>query len=370
MQVRVLCPGCQKKLAIPARLAGKTLRCPGCQLMFRCPATPGAPPPASFPSAPGPAAASGNPFDFADTSAPPANGATGPPATVPSAAGLAWGLVRRGVGLAYVGLILDFVAVFVLLVAGGSLAGSFFLPPGQPGQTNVPQLICWIGALIFGILAVLLYLLGGTLSFIGRLLCCAVPQGVASRLCIWGSVACVLLGVLVPGIGSAVNGLNSAGSPGKATVTVTKDGQPVTVPTDEAMPEGADTLTRVMQVVLPALLALAAVLSVGVGVNLLADLLWLLYLRQLAWLLHNPRLASGVVIFVVFQVVWPLLFACAGGIAGLIVWGTNSATPSALPWLTGVPAGLVGLVLLTAVIWYLVLLRRTRTMLRRATGVA
>jgi hypothetical protein len=368
MQIRVLCPGCQKKLAIPARLAGKTLRCPGCQLMFRVPAAPSGPGPGP---APGPAGASGSPFDFADTPAPPANGAAAAPTTAPAGTGLGWGLVRRGVSLAYVGLILDFVAVFVLLIAGGSLAGSFFVPPVEAGQTNVPQLICWIGAVIFGILSALLYMLGGTLSFIGRLLCCAVPQGVASRLCIWGSVACVLLGVLVPGIGSAVSGLNSAGSADKGGVTITKNGQPVTAPGGDAMPEGADTLTRVLQVVMPALLALAAVLSVGAGANVLADLLWVLYLRQLACLLHNPRLASGVVIFVVFQVVWPLLFACAGGIAAGIVWATHvTDSPAAWPWLTGVPAGLVGLVLFIAVLWYFILLRRTRTMLRRATGVA
>src|SRR5689334_8072562 len=102
MQVRVLCPGCQKKLAIPARLAGKTLRCPGCQLMFRCPVVPGAPGPAAA----GPAAPPGNPFDFTATAAPPANGAGAPPAgAAPQATGLGWGLVRRGVGLAYLGLI-------------------------------------------------------------------------------------------------------------------------------------------------------------------------------------------------------------------------------------------------------------------------
>jgi hypothetical protein len=370
MQIRVLCPGCQKKLAIPARLAGKTLRCPGCQLMFRVPASPAGPAPGAFPPAPGPAAPSGNPFDFAGPAAPPANGSAAAPATPTAATGLGWGLVRRGVGLAYVGLILDFVSVFIALIAGGSLAGSFFVPPVPAEQTNVPQLICWIGAVIFGILSGLLYMLGGTLSFIGRLLCCAVPQGVASRLCIWGSVACVLLWVLALTIGGAVSGLNSANPPGKGAVTITKNGQAVTAPGDEAMPGGADALGQALQVIVPILLGLAVVLSVVVTAKLLSDLLWVLYLRQLACLLHNPRLASGVVIFVVFQVVWPLLFACAGGVAGLIVWGTNSATPAALPWLTGVPAGLVGLVLFTAVLWYFILLRRTRTMLRRATGVA
>jgi hypothetical protein len=367
MQVRVLCPGCQKKLAIPARLAGRTLRCPGCQLMFRCPVVPGAPAPAPGPSAPRPAAPSGNPFDFSAPSAPAADGFAPPSAgAAPQATGLGWGLVRRGVGLAYLGLILDIVAVFVLLIAGGALAGSFFVPPPQDGQMNVPALICKIGALIFGILAFLLYMLGGTLSFIGRLLCCAVPQGVVSRLCIWGSVACLLVSVFVPAIGGAVSGLSTP----KPTVTVTKNGQTVEMPLDQAMPESGDTLAKVMKYVGPALVALGTVLTVGLGANLLANLLWLLYLRQLACLLVNPRLATGVVIFVVFQIVWPLLLSCLGGIGGLIVWGTNAATPEALPWLAGVPAGLVGLFLLVAVLWYFILLRRANIMLRRATGVA
>jgi hypothetical protein len=74
---------------------------------------------------------------------------------------------------------------------------------------------------------------------------------------------------------------------------------------------------------------------------------------------------------VVFQFVWPLLLGCLGGIGGVVVYATHTAdSPSALPWLVGVPAGLVGLFMFVALVWYFILLRRTNIMLRRATGVA
>jgi hypothetical protein len=389
MPVRVLCPGCRKKLAIPDHLAGKTLRCPSCQTPFRVPSGDGAG------TAPAPSAG-GNPFDFAGGTTAPAGpnpldfggGDTAPagPATFdfvgggapaegggqhPVAGqvqGLGWRLVRRGIGLAQLGFILFLVAGLLAVTAGGVLALSVWLQVTQP-DASAGVWACRIVAGILGFFAVLLGGIGLLLGLIGQLLCCAVPQGVASRLCIWGSVGLMLVGFLVGGIGSA---LGMSGSAGKPTVTTTGPTADMPLPAGEpgTGDDQAQLLGRALAQVLPYVLAAAVSLSVAGGGGLVAWLLWLLFLRQVAWLLGNQRLARGVVVYVVYLIVWPLLLSCAGGITGLVVWAVpQTATPTTLPWLVGVPSALAGLLVLVNMLWYFILLRRTAVTLKQAVAV-
>jgi hypothetical protein len=281
--------------------------------------------------------------------------------------GLGWRLVRTGVGLAYLGFILFFVAFLLFVAAGGLMALSVYLTASAGGQANAGVWACVIIGSILAIAGGLVWMLASLLGFIGQLLSCAVPQGVASRLCIWGSVAALLAGIVAGGIGGAVGG---AGAGGKPVVTVTGPGGEMPMPAPEQGGDHMQAVNRVVAQVLPYVLASAAFLGVSIGAWLLSELLWLLFLRQVGWLLGNRRLAGGVVIYVVFLIVWPLLLSCAGGITGLVVWLAKIDNPVALMWLTGVPAGLVFLLLLVNVLWYFILLRRTAVTLKRAVATA
>jgi hypothetical protein len=374
MSVRVLCPGCRKKLAIPDHLAGKTLRCPGCQTAFRCP------PAGGGTRAPAPAAA-GNPFDFTTGSAGAAPGAatpfdfTGPTAVQeaearPPAAGqfrgLGWRLVRSGVGLAYLGLRFALVAALILLSAGGVAALGLRLQISQP-EARAGIVACWIGAAALAGVALLVLGVGGIVSFVGQLLCCAVPQGVASRLCIWFSVALPLAGFLIGGVTAALTPRPEAPQP---AATVPEGGVREEAPPTEAPGGGPEGVQKALQSVVPILTAYSAGLAAMNGTWLISELLWLCFLRQVAWLLGNQRLARGVVVYVVWLFAWPLLLSCASGILGLVVWAASAATPTTLPWLVGVPSGLVGLLVLVNWIWYFLLVRRTALTLQQVVQTA
>jgi hypothetical protein len=369
MSVRVLCPGCRKKLAIPDHLAGKTLRCPGCQTAFRCP------PAGGGTRAPAPAAA-GNPFDFTTGSAGAAPGAPTPfdfkgTTAVQEAGarqrpagqfqGLGWRLVRSGVGLAYLGLRFALVAALILLSAGGVAALGLRLQISQP-DAKAGIWACGIGAAVLGGVSLVVLGIGGILSLIGQLLCCAVPQGVASRLCIWGSVALPLAGFLIGAVTAAMTPRPEMPQP---AATTTEGEVKEEAPPAEAQAGGAEALQKALQPVLPFLVAYSAGLATTGGTWLLSELLWLCFLRQVAWLVGNQRLARGVVVYVVWLFAWPLLLSCASGVLGLVVWATSAATPTALPWLVGVPSGLVGLLLLVNWLWYFLLVRRTAVTLQQ-----
>jgi hypothetical protein len=374
MQVRVHCPGCHKKLAIPARLAGKVLRCPGCQLSFRCPAAAGpapaaAPPAAASPRAAPQAAASTSPFDFTN------DAAASPDKTVPagawsnletpSAQGAGWGMVRWGIGLAYGGLILTILSLLVGLGSGGAFVAS--IRNAAVATKDAPPTgwgLFMILALVLGILAGLLFGFAGLLSLIGQLLCCAVPRGMAARLCIWGSTALMLLSFVVPPLISAI-GSKAATEP-LLTLPTRDEGQsvPETEPGKEEAPP--DIMAQVQPYAGPALAFLGVAQLAGMGGNLLSWLLWVLYLRQLACLFNHQRLARGVVIFLVFMLTWPLFFGCASGVLGVIVWLSGASNPNVLPWVLGTPTVAIAILLVTSILWYLITLGRVRGMLRRA----
>lgn len=344
MQVRVLCPGCRKKLAIPGHLAGKVLRCPSCQMAFRCPADTGAPPPAEA-----------GPFDFTTPAA------AGVEAQAPGQVqGLGWRLVRSGVGLVYLGLRLNLVGLCLLLAAGGVGAASLWLLSANAGEANAGVVACWIVGIGLALVGLILLGIGGVVAVVGQLLCCAVPQGVVSRLCIWGSVAALLAGFLLPAVGAVVTAVHS---PGRPTVPATEQDQTKSAAPEHAEEGGKEVLAQVVEIALPVLAAAGVSGAVGGGTSLLSEVLWLLFLRQVTWLLGHRDLARGVVTYVVFALVWPLLLTCAGGITWLVVWATNTATAASLPWLVGVPSALVALLLAISYFWYFALVRRTALLL-------
>jgi hypothetical protein len=390
MQIRVLCPGCRKKLALPGHLAGKTLRCPGCQTAFRAPATGAA-------ASPPPPDAGGNPFEFAGGGAPAAEGAAfdfaggggappeggvGQPAPG-QVHGLGWRLVRSGVGLAYLGLRVGFVAVLLFLVAGGVLGLGVWLLTSS-GQANAGVYACWAVAGVFAVVGVILVVIGSIMSGIGQLLCCAVPQGMPARLCIWGSVALPLAGLVFGGVSAALTP-----KPEITTTTLTnaKDEERPPAPAGDAgtgvptavakvEPDGTvkasspEEWAKVLQPAVPYLVAFSVVLAVLGGTSLFSEVLWLLFLRQVAWLLGNQRLARGAGRFVVYLFVWPLLMSCAVGSLGLVVWLANLGGSTAMPWMVGVPGALIGLLFLVNWLWYFFVLRSTALTLRRGVASA
>jgi hypothetical protein len=219
-------------------------------------------------------------------------------------------------------------------------------------------------ALVLGILAGLLFGFAGLLSLLGQLLCCAVPRGVAARLCIWGSTALMLLSLVIPPIVSAIG--SKATTESLLTLPKQDASQPApeTEPGKEAPPP--DVMAQVQQYAGPALAFFGVAQFAGMGGNLLSWLLWVLYLRQLACLFNNQRLARGVVIFLVFMLTWPLFFGCASGVLGVIVWLSGASNPNVLPWVLGTPTVAIAILLATSILWYLITLGRVRGMLRRA----
>jgi hypothetical protein len=282
--------------------------------------------------------------------------------------GLGWRLVRIGVGLTYLGLRLLLVAVVLGLFAGGTMVGSLFLPPAaDPQSTNGAVIACWIMAGILAAVAVLFASISSIVSLIGWLLCCAMPEGTVARACIWGSVLCALVAAVAGGVGGASSKPAAADKPPDS---ITRGGDTLPAAPGEETARAMETVDQVLRVALPILAALGAALAVGVGANVLSNLLWLLFLRQLGCLLGEIRLARGVVRFVIFLCVWPLLWGCGSGIMSLVVWLTNTASPAAMPWLVGAPSGLCLLLLVVSFFWYFALLRRTALLLRRAVPTA
>jgi hypothetical protein len=307
------------------------------------------------------------PLEFTGGGAVPAGGgqlATG------QVQGFGWRMVRGGVGLAYLGFKLYLWAVFFALVAIGVVALGVYLsalPNGPPSPAAVSA--CWIGAAVLGICGLLLAGIGGLLGLLGQLLCCFVPQGVASRLCIWGSVFLMLVSPVVGGVGSFAAGPPPEGKPG--TVTGARGDIPP-LPPDQA--GGDDLMQKVTQQLaplLPYLIAGSVSLSAAGGGNLVSWLLWVCFLRQVGCLLGERRVARGVIRYVIYLVVWPLLMTCAGGLTLLVVWlAPQVSTPATQPWLAGVPAALFFLLLLVSVLWYFLLLRRTALTLRQEVVTA
>jgi hypothetical protein len=228
------------------------------------------------------------------------------------------------------------------------------------GEANAAVVACWIVAIGLGLVGLILLAIGGVIAVVGQCACCAVPQGVVSRLCIWGAVAALLAGFVVPTVGAVLNGVNF---PARPTPTVTEGEPAQPAAPGHAEEAGKEVLTRVQETALPVVTALGVSGAAGGGTALLSEVLWLLFLRQVAWLLGRRDLARGVAVYVAFVLVWPLLLTCASGITGLVVWATSTATPASLPWLLGVPSALVALFLAVNFFWYFALLRRTALLL-------
>lgn len=105
-----------------------------------------------------------------------------------------WNIVKIGLSLMYWGVVSIFIAILVYvafaLVAAGILAGGM-------GQANGPPLA------LLGVLAMVIIgamAIAGIVYIIGQCLCCAVPPESGARGLAIGSVACLLL-LIVLGVG-------------------------------------------------------------------------------------------------------------------------------------------------------------------------
>jgi hypothetical protein len=356
MSVRVLCPSCRTKLAVPSHLTGKVLPCPKCAQPFRCPA------PAATPAATAPAAGP-NPFAFESP-------APGPAPVAPAGGqvwGLGWRLVTRGAGLAYLGVRLALVALFLLLAAGGVFAASWFLHSSDPDQARSALVACWVIAVGLGVMGCLFALVGFGASFLGRLLCCAVPRGIVSRLCIWISVLALLTSVTLSVVAGVTGALKSPDATESSAPN--EEGPPSPAPA-EAGKDPGKLLEQAFGSAQPALAGAGVSGAVGSLTSLLAELFWLLFLRQVAWLLGNRPLARSVVRFLVFLLVWPLLLACGVVVLALVVRVANLDISMSLLWYVGIPAALFGLLCLVSFVWYFFLVRNTYLLLQGLVQVA
>jgi hypothetical protein len=174
---------------------------------------------------------------------------------------------------------------------------------------------------------------------------------------------------VVAGVGSLAAGPPPDGKPG--TVTGPQGGIPQPPSEQGGGDELMQKVTQQLAPFLPYLIAASISLSVAGSGLVVAWLLWLCFLRQVGCLLGERRVARGVIRFIIYLIVWPLLMACAGGLTLLVVWlAPQVSTPATQPWLFLVPAALFGLLLLVSVLWYFLLLRRTALTLRQEVVTA
>jgi len=282
MPINCICPQCRKTLSISEEFAGQPMRCPLCSAMFQAPALPPvlAGKASSAPSSP-PVSNQPPPWERAGSDArapewpwlvgpkpPPSAGPgydwTAVKPMVAEAIRLApgWHMVRRGLTLLPGSLIL----VFTLLAFG-----RLFFLIAQPGPETTK---------VLGLIVIPVALLGSLAALAGEGMCCLVPQETRVRPIVIGAVLCLFLAAL-------------AGMLAVFIFMITGPGAGTT----------GNFWTDFMA-------AFAKVIWGGAAILVLAgESLFLLFMRGVATVFGNKRLAQHVLYFLIF-------FACSPVVTG------------------------------------------------------
>ena len=312
MSIHFSCPNCGQPVQASDWLAGLRTPCPSCSAAVAVPA-------ASTPAEAGGVTASPPPPPeaaearraWADDERP-LTPAPREPVRVEAAT---WGVVRQGLTLESIGVTLLICGDACILLVQGLT--HLLTDPDAPRQDPgvVPVLLALIALGLVGV-ALLVML-------VGRCMCAFVPAASEAKALVVGSLTCLGLAVPLIGIGVLV-ALAARGQPGGASAAGTP-------------------------------LALAALALVVMQV------LFILFLRRSAAHLADEALAGGFMRFLILSIALPFLVAFA-----LRLWAGTAETPEQGRHAVGTAALVEGVERLILLLWYVSLVARLRTTVRKA----
>lgn len=346
------CPQCQSNLKASDEMRGKRVRCPQCSNIFTIAAEPDTaqadvPKPVSVAAGPPPlppAETSTTDFprgesvaDDRDSPRTRRSSRYDDDVALPQAgkAEAAWGVVRIGLLTLYISLVVFIFACLagvLLFVLGGGMEAKALPLPGQRGPAPRPPF-----EIIAGVCILVAAAGASSLGYlVGMILCVFAPERRARGYMI-GYLVCTAANVVL----GCLQGFFSAAMQPRGPVRGPNIGMFV---------------------------AMLVLYGISVIISFVGVVLFLMFLRRIAELFDNQKLARNATHFLIYQGIWILLMLGLVALYGLTIGFDRPAPPPGQPF-PGFADRTAMIVLLSVfgvagllvyIVWYLSLLHRTR----------